>query len=154
MRLVVFTAGLALLATGLCSCMAFKTTMQSGLPLDLSRVSQIKPEVTELRDVLTWFGPPEQIIDGTQEILDQQAMMVSLGAPMSTRTLSAPDGAVILLYRNQQRTTSSTVMATTPVGTHGKSKYSVRSNEMMIFVRKADYKVLDVLVGGTNDAGS
>ena len=43
------------------------------------------------------------------------------------------------------------VMTGTPVGAAGKDRYTVHSNELMIFIRKRDHKVVNVLVGGPTD---
>jgi hypothetical protein len=132
------------------SCASFKSTTTSGTPLDLSKLNEVQVGVTDLRAILEWFGPPEQIIDGTREILDEQARM-TFNVPIATRTLSAPDGAVILLYPNQRQADASMVVAASPFGAVSKDRYALRSNEMMIFIRKRDHKVLNVLVGGMAD---
>lgn len=150
MRRVASALCLILAGALLSSCASFKSTTTTGTPLDLSKLKEVQTGVTDLRAILEWFGPPEQIIDGTQEILDDQARLMP-GVPIATRTLSAPEGAVILLYSNQRRADSSMVMTGTPVGAAGKDRYTVHSNEMMIFIRKRDHKVVNVLVGEPTD---
>jgi hypothetical protein len=131
------------------SCMMFKATTRVGSPLDLGKLKEVQAGVTDLRDILEWFGPPDHIIDGTQEIIDEQGGATP-GLQFATRTLSAPEGAVILLYSNLRRE-DSVVHASTPAGVAGKHQYAARANEMMIFVRKGDHKVLSAFAGGEAD---
>lgn len=135
------------------SCTVLSTTLRLSGPLDVSKVSEIQAGVTDLRDILEWFGPPDFIVDGTQEIYDQKGGVMS-GLHFPTRTLSAPEGTVIFLYSSNLRHEDLFMQMSIPVVTVDKYQYSVRANELMIFVRKRDYKVLNAFVGGDTNGHS
>ncbi len=124
-----------------------RMTLEIGAPFDVSKLDEVQVGVTDLRDILEWFGPPDFIIDGTQEILDRQGGLAA-GLQLPTRTLSAPEGTVILLYTVNLRMDDWSVDVTHPFATVEKRRYGVRGNELMIFVRKRDHMVLNALRGG------
>lgn len=143
MRLIIVAAVL-----GSCvSCTVGSKTLRLRPPLDVSKLNEVESGVTALRDILEWFGPPDFIIDGTQEIYDLQSGLVT-GLQVPTRTLSAPEGTVILLYLSNLQHEDSFVEMSVPIITVDNYQYSVRANEIMIFVRKHDRKVLNAFIGG------
>jgi len=132
------------------SCVTFtasRMTLEVGAPRDVSKLNEIQEGVTDLRDILEWFGPPDLIIDGTQEIFDQQSGFQS-SAQLPTRTLTAHEGTVVLLYTLNLRWEDSSVKVGHPIITVDERQLGARANELMIILRKRDHKVLNAFTGG------
>jgi hypothetical protein len=96
--------------------------------------------VTSLRDILAWFGPPEYIIDGTQTIPETHPAFFP-GVQIPTRVLSSREGEVLLVY-----TKVTTEDATAHASGYSQRRQAEHPNDVMIFVRKADYKVAGVIL--------
>jgi len=119
-----------------------KSELTMGVPPAKAVLEQIKPGITTLTEVLKLLGPPEFIIDGTQELVDYER---SSGG-VSTRTISAPEGMVILIY-----TLSLTVDITLDLRTLGgvtmQMDRAIHNNELFIFVSKNDRMVASLVSG-------
>ena len=127
--------------------------IETGAPRDVNKPKKIEPGVTDLSDILEWFGPPDLIIDGTKEIFDRQGML-NPGLRLPTRTLSAPEGEVIFLYTMNLRAEVRSVEVAHPIATVQKKRFGVRVNELMIFVRKRDHKIVNAFTGEAGDERS
>ncbi len=125
------------------SCVSSKVTGAIGKPLDSDSLAAIKPGETGLREILEWFGPPNQIVDGTQTILDPEHLTTSWGA-IKTRTLSSRDGEVLLLYGTRHQAHSWDTSHLGPL-TYRKERHALRANEVMIVLRKHDHTVIGVM---------
>ena len=80
-------------------------------PFHEEHIPDIELGRTTFSQVLEWFGPPDAIIDGRQEIAEADLSRLwicpwesSRGVMPNKRTLSAPEGQVILLYRELEIT--------------------------------------------------
>jgi hypothetical protein len=137
--------GVLAVSAAIPSCMSGKLTIAMGKPLDGDSLAAIRVSETGLRDILEWFGPPTQIVDGTQTILDVQASVTPTGQ-LATRTLSSRSGEVLLLYWTPHIVHSSDTLYLEHF-TYTREREALRANEVMIVVRKSDYKVMGVMVG-------
>lgn len=118
------------------SCMVFHMSTQVGIPLDRHKIALIEPGATHLAQILEWFGPPDYIIDGTQQMPDVSSGM------QGTRTLTAPEGTVILIYTNMTHECWG-------VGSPGGviQEVAFLPNELAIILSKNDHTVVDKAIG-------
>jgi hypothetical protein len=137
--------GLLAISAAIPSCMSSKLTVAMGKPLDGNSLAAIKVGETGLRDILEWFGPPTQIVDGTRTIWDLESPITPTGQ-LATRTLSSRNGEVLLLYWTPHIVYSSDTLDL-DYFTHTREREALRANEVMIVVRKSDYKVMGVMIG-------
>ena len=137
--------GVLVASVSITSCMSGKLTVAMGTPLDGDSLAAIEVGETGLRDILEWFGPPSQIVDGTQTVPDPEAPMTPAGK-LATRTLSSRSGEVLLLYWTPHLVHSSDTLRLSHF-TYRREREALRANEVMIVVRKSDYRVMGVMVG-------
>lgn len=136
----------------LAGCLSGRTTV--GNPLNQDKVGLIKPKVTTFSEILTLLGPPDYIVDGTKSVMDEEAfysmfatMRVDPNAddypetPVSTRVLTAPDGMVLLIYRQ-------TVMRETTVAR--RLSLGIRPGELFIYLSKKDRTVITLTSSHAN----
>jgi len=112
-------------------CVAYQLKTGHASPMDNAAVAKVTPGVA-LTDVLTWLGPPDYIIDGTRRIVD-----ASGGPP---RTITAPDGTVILVYGNTSSETTFVGGGAVP-GARSRSSHMVA--DLFVVVSKKDKRVLE-----------
>lgn len=136
--------GVLAASAAMTSCTSGKLTVAMGEPLDGDSLAAIEVGETGLRDILEWFGPPSQIVDGTQTIADPEAPITPAGK-LATRTLSSRSGEVLLLYWTPHIVHSSDTLRLSHF-TYSREREALRANEVMIVVRKSDYKVMGVMV--------
>jgi hypothetical protein len=121
-------------------CVAIRGKVTFGTALSEDNINRIKPGVTSFSELLGWFGPPGYIVDGTQTLLDLSAMAAySPGDPEVERTLSSPEGQVILIYQYVAQTV-------TYVGSK-QSPAELSSQEMLIYLDKSSHLVVSVIKG-------
>ena len=125
------------------SCVWSTSSFRYGEVLDADRLAQVKVGRTGLREILEWFGPPDYIIDGTQNI-PEHTPQLSIQTSQGTRTLSSRSNEVLLIYTAGERV-QSTVVGATLWGTYDEERQVLRPHEVMIIVRKDDYKVTGVI---------
>lgn len=147
----IFATLIVLIVTfSLTGCITHRT-ITVGIPVDKSKVALIKPGITTFSEILEWFGPPDYIIDGTQRMVDEAARIPgdSPYKPIPTRTLTSPEGMVILIYSNATIKTGG--------GSFGGVTGFVRAermqlqtehdlNEIFIYLSKKDRVVMEVAV--------
>jgi hypothetical protein len=142
----------AFLAVSLClsaGCVSFRAKVESGSTPSEREMGLIKPGETTFSEILDRLGPPHYIIDGTQEMLDVEAMMASQGVMsgiVPTRTLTAPEGMVILIYQYYDVETG---VKGIPMGI-GASMHidqKIKEGEIFIFLSKTDRVVGEIVVG-------
>ena len=146
-RSPVITAFAALIAVYLLNgCIAVKVESTHGSALDTKQIDSIKPGITKFSDILEWFGPPDFIIDGTQQIVDFERSSGMVYGSISTRTLTAPDEMVILIYTlSSTQEIAITGVAVGAAVIHVENE--IRPNEAFIFLSKKDHTVLSVVAG-------
>lgn len=128
----------------LTGCMTGKWTGAVGSTLDYQKVELIIPGKTNLSEILEWFGPPDSIIDGTQQIVDIEGFTASGSIP--TRTLISPDGMVILIYKDL--TFTGTLKGALIVAAGMFQTYNeINENELFIYLSKEDHTVEAVVSG-------
>lgn len=132
----------AVVLMGLTGCVAARHTTSIGACLDAEQLAAIKVGQTQLQEVLERLGPPEYIIDG-QQTLAACHPAAYLGEAIPTRTLAAPEDAVILLYVSTKADVGGVHGAL--VG-HGYEK--TQASEVMVYISKRDYCVQRVVAGG------
>lgn len=149
---------IALIGLGgvLSGCVGVHGTIQLGRPLDPVKLARIVPGATTFREVLTWFGPPDYIIDGTKSVLDEAkfwAEMPTIGSlplrSIPTRPLRAPSGSVILIYNSQSREGTSGILAGGVVEVQ-QDFSSARPGEVFVLISKADRTVVAVADGNAS----
>jgi len=105
-------------------------------PLDRQRLSTLVPGVSTFSEVLTQFGPPDAIVDGTKQFKPAPS-----GSVLATRVINAPDGMVILIYADASGY-GATLNAANVVGV----KNDIVANEVFIYVSKTTLKVVEVVL--------
>jgi hypothetical protein len=117
--------------------------MRAAPPAASDRSGFITPGTTTFSEILDQLGPPDYIIDGRQEIVDVAGDALGLaGSPIPTRTLTAPDGMVILIYTS----------SISQLDFQGWSSMHVQrrvSNEIFIYLSKEDRTVVSVGAGSS-----
>jgi hypothetical protein len=112
----------------------------------------IKRGETTLDELLTWFGPPDYIIDGKQKLVDYVSVFAgycvagpapyaAMGDRITNRVLEAREGEVILVYlyvRMEVDVSISSGYAST-----GRYGGKVRAQELQIHVSKTERTVTD-----------
>jgi len=121
-----------------------------GNPLDQGKISLIKPGATTLGEILTWFGPPDFIIDGSQRIVDTQSLIAGYSAkpnqyPIPTRTLASPEGMVILIYIHKKIEAVGKTFSLIHTSAIYKGKAIMHSKELFIFLSKKDLTVVEIV---------
>ena len=127
-RLVLVAVLHAVLVLG--GCVAYRLTTGHASPIDPAVAEHIRPG-TPLSDVLSRLGPPDYIVDGTRRIID------AAGGP--PRVLTAPDGAVILVYGHASSETTFMGGGLVP-GAEARSAHLVA--DVFVFVSKTERVVL------------
>ncbi|MCI0557021.1 MAG: hypothetical protein MN733_00885 [Nitrososphaera sp.] len=156
--LVYLAAGIDLLCLliFLTACMASThDILAPGKPFDRNNIARLKPGVTTFSEVLSWFGPPDKIIDGTQSMPEpiplpgySELSERSIEKTVPTRVLTAPEGMVILVY--VERAGHNHYSAGTPIvlpvsGIRVEKGY--HENELLIYVSKKEKVVTQVSSG-------
>jgi len=125
--------------------------MTVGSPLDPGKITEIEVGVTTLTEVLRILGPPNLIIDGTQQVLDYDTAIMNQGCysvhtHYPQRTLTSPEGTVILFYQYSE--VSGDFKGVAPaVGAHVDADSVCRANEFLIFVSKKEHVVTEIVSG-------
>lgn len=117
-------------------------------------IGLIKPGETTFSEILDWFGPPHFVIDGTQEMLDVEAVMASKSpwiGFLPTRTLTAPEGMVILVYQYYDVEIGIKAIAM-GVGTSVHINQKMKDGEIFIYLSKTDRVVEEIVVGSALNA--
>jgi len=118
----------------------------SGSQLNPDKINSIEPGVTGIAEILEWLGPPDLIIDGTKKIFDQENAGSVMYGSISTRTLTAPEGMVILVYFLRSEYT--TTLRGVSVGyTAIQVQEVIRPNELFIYLSKKDKTVVSLVSG-------
>jgi hypothetical protein len=144
---------LCLLLPGLTGCFFSahgKSTV--GAPLDREKAAQIQPGITSLKEVLSWFGPPDFIIDGTQRIPNAEAIVTAYGSKLwpiipwsnaiKPRSLTSPEGTVLCIYQYIEYAEKADFGGIIAIGGGGP-----REGELFVFVAKDTLVVTDVAFG-------
>ena len=122
-----------------------------GTPLDAQKITEIEPGVTTLTQVLHILGPPNLIVDGSQPVLNYDIAIINQGCYCfedyyPPRTLTSPEGTVILLYQYSEMS-GNMKGAAFPVGVHVDADFACRSNELLVFISKKEHVVTEIVTG-------
>ncbi len=145
--------GLLIVQCVLSSCIASSHETKVGVELDEARIGEIKPGTTTFSEILEWFGPPDYIIDGTQQIYD--TVSATGGPEIPTRVFTAPPGMVICIYVRSRYQGSGAVSMVPIMGLDGASyRFSARANELFVYISKQDRRVIEFIVGSGDGGGA
>lgn len=141
------------LAATLSGCVGVHGTRQIGRPLDQARLAQIIPGTTTVREVMSWFGPPDYVIDGSRSMIDEAkfwADMPTFGKmprrSVPTRPLLAPGDTLILIYSTSSGEVTAGRLAGGLIAVDQDWRRA-RPGEVFVLISKLEHVVLAVADG-------
>lgn len=160
---VLFFVLLVAVSAAACSVASHEEITRIGGPLDPSKVSAIEPGLTTFSNILDLLGPPDFIVTGKRQIMDEESFFATFRGspktrPISTRQITAPPGTVILIYvqiesiRKHHGFLAPSLWLPTVVGADELYHYIVRdnkarANELFIYLSKKDQTVIAIAHG-------
>lgn len=131
-----------------------RSTMAPGDPLDQGKIALIEPARTTFTEILAWLAPPDYIIDGTQRIPEALPVPYTStsdyyrfanAAYIPTRSLTAPEGTVILIY---QQVHIGGLYLTEIYNPIQREDIAYQDNELFVYISKNNHTVIAVAAKG------